>query len=463
MKQSIYKMLPRAACAAAALFALASTQGAYAAESDAEEIRLLREQVALLQKRLDALEAKQTETAKQVASTPAPAKDAAIVTIGNKGPLISSPDKKYTFEMHTRIQYDGHFFPDNADGRDEFYLRRAIISFRGQMGPAFFRLSPNFASSFAMEDAWIEMSFSKALRFTAGKILSLEGHENVQNNAHLLFSERSLANNMTPGREIGVKLDGKPYGWLQYGVSVTNGALDSQPSNNNANLSDEMLLSGLVLLSPFAADKESPLAGLTFGASASIGNEDVTLDGTTDKTMRYSTAGRNAFLTIQNGTHVYGQRYRINPQLRYYLGSFGLLSEYMYSSYEMNRGGVEHTIGNSGFTVQASYILTGEKNGYALIKPNKPFNLKGEGWGAFEVGMRYNFFKGDEDLFAGNASTMLASTTSVQKASSIGAMVKWHMSENLMWALNYEVTDFSGKGIDKNSEQALITRMQLDF
>jgi phosphate-selective porin OprO/OprP len=273
---------------------------------------------------------------------------------------------------------------------------------------------------------------SDAFHLHVGKVTSVEGFENFQSNARILFAERSLANNMIPGREIGLKAVGSIGKVFSYGLTLTNGALDGCAMNSSANLSDDLLYSALVTIKPFAGDKDSPLAGLSIGLAASIGEEDTSIDGSTDRTLKYRTAGRNAFLTVQNGVAVKGDRHRLNPQLSYYYGPLGVLAEYVTSSYEMSRGGVAHTIDNSGWTVQASYVLTGENNTFGGVKPAHPFNLDGDGMGAFELGLRYNVFSGDEDLFSGTSSTMLASSSSVQDAEAFGILFKWHLSENLL-------------------------------
>ena len=129
----------------------------------------------------------------------------------------------------------------------------------------------------------------------------------------------------------------------------------------------------------------------------------------------------------------------------------------------MSRGGVGHKIRNQGWTIEASYVLTGEKNSFGGVTPAQPFDFGKGGWGAFEVGMRYNAFEADKDLFTGSSTTLLATTSSAQKAEAIGAMFKWHLTQNLLWGLNYEVTQFSGLGADKDDEQVITSRMQINF
>jgi phosphate-selective porin OprO/OprP len=220
---------------------------------------------------------------------------------------------------------------------------------------------------------------------------------------------------------------------------------------------------GRVVFMPFAPVKDSALKDLGIGFSGSAGREDTSINGATDRAISYKTIGRYAFLSIQNGVAIYGQRYRLNPQMSYYYGSFGFMSEYMQSTYNMSRGGVTRDITNSGWTAQASYVLTGEKATINGVTPAHPFSLKDGTWGAFELGVRYNAFEGDKDLFAGKSSQLLATTTSVQKADAYGAALKWYLTNNLLWAWDYEYTSFSGLGLDRQPEQALVTRIQIDF
>jgi phosphate-selective porin OprO/OprP len=469
MTRHSLKSFAATACAASALALLATNAGAQTAPAPAaDEIRALREQIALLQRRLDTVEAKASQapaTAPATAPVPAkPAPDSVTVKVNNKGFSATTEDKSFSFLIKTRLQTDFLFFPDSTDGVNQFYIRRALISFRGNAGPTSWVFTPSFAGSPVLEDGWFDYAVSDAIKFEVGKYVGFEGLENTQSSGKLLFAERGLQNNLVASRDIGVKLFGslgeKVFG---YGVSVSNGTLDGLAMNNNAELSSDKLYSAIVTVSPFVNDKESPFANMMLGLAGSFGQENSSIDGSTDRTLKFKSGGRNSLVTIQNGVVLKGDRYRWNPQFYWYYKSFGLLSEYVSSTYNMSRDGVSREITNTGWTVQASYVLTGEKASFSGVKPAHPFSFKEGGWGAFEVGLRLNAFEGDRDLFAGSSSQMLASSSSTQKAVGKGLSLKWYLTENLLWEANFEYTDFSGLGARRDDEAAILSRFQIDF
>jgi phosphate-selective porin OprO and OprP len=478
MSQHSVKQLAKLAAVSATILAASVPAGAQTVNSSSsDEIQALREQIMLLQQRLDSIEqreAAQAAAAKTAAAAPAqaqapaakPAPDSVKATLGqNSIVAFTTEDKRYSFMVKTRLQVDAHFFPELKDGSTDLYLRRALITFKGKADALSWTLTPNLAgSSVTVDDAWLEYSISDAIHPWLGRMPTLEGWEMYQSNGKTLFIERGLPSNLSTGRENGVMVTGTlANNVLTYGVAVVDGALDTNTQLNNANLSGDMDLVGRISITPFVNAKNSPLAGLTFTLSGSFGRENTTIDGTTDKTIKYKTSGRNTFLTIQNGVVIDGDRHRIGPQFSYFYGSFGLMGEYMVSAYEMNRGGRAKDIENTGWTVQGSYVLTGEKATAAGVKPAKPFSLKEGTWGAFELGVRYNEFNGDEALFGGTSSQLLATSSSTQKAAAYGLALKWYLTENLLWAWNYENTDFSGKGADRGSEQVIMTRVQVEF
>lgn len=135
----------------------------------------------------------------------------------------------------------------------------------------------------------------------------------------------------------------------------------------------------------------------------------------------------------------------------------------MLSSYELSRGGVARDIDADGYTVQASWGLTGENATYGYVRPKNPYSLSGDGKGAFEIGLRYHTLEIDEAAFSGDGATRLARNGSVQKASAVGIAAKWYLTDNLLTTLNYEVTNYSGIGTVRDSEELLHTRLQVDF
>ena len=387
------------------------------------------------------------------------------VSVGASGLKIATADNNDLLQIKPRLQTDMIWFPNSTEGTSQFYIRRAQLSFRGTDGPVSYVFTPNFAtSSVFLEDAWVDFKQSDELKFEAGKMIPYTGLENTQSAGKILFIERGLQNNLVGSRDIGVKTFGSAFGnVLNYGVSLTNGVLDGQSMNGDAAIDNDKLWGGYMMVNPFAAIKDNPYGTLALGVASDFGHESTSLNGNTDRTISYKTAGRSTFLSLNNVT-ITGDHSHLNPQAYYYYDSFGLLSEYVSSAYRMSRGGVTRDIENSGFTIQGSYVLTGEKASFTGVKPAHPFSFKDDGWGAFEVAARYNEFSGDKNLFAGKAATTeFATATSTQNADAYGIALKWYLTQNLMWAVNYEVTDFSGLGAYRRDEHVVMSRFQIDF
>ena len=480
------KTIAKVASFSAAMLCLALPMNAQTSQTaSAEEIKALREQITLLQQRLDAVEARAAAPA-VAAPAAAPKPDAVTTTLGKKSMIsFTTEDKKYNFQVKARLQVDAHTYGETATGNSDIYIRRALVTFKGKADKLSWVMTPNLAgSSVTIDDAWLEYDISDMIHPWLGRIPTLEGWEMAQSNGKTLFIERGLPSSLTTGREHGLMVTGNTENKVfSYGVAVVDGALDGNVQLNNKNLSNDMNLVGKITVSPFAGDKESPLASMTFGLSGSYGQEYASLDSTTDKTLIFKTAGRNTFLEIAKDTVITetingetvkttykvtldGNRSRFNPQFSYYVGSFGVMSEYMASSYEMKAIKQDKTydsrdITNSAWVVQASYVLTGEKASAGGVKPNSPFSLDNGTWGAWELGARYNEFKADKDLF--NGTSFVNTNNYCQEAKSFGVAVKWYMTENLLWMFSFDNTKFDGLGADKDDEQCFATRVQVEF
>jgi phosphate-selective porin len=69
----------------------------------------------------------------------------------------------------------------------------------------------------------------------------------------------------------------------------------------------------------------------------------------------------------------------------------------------------------------------------------------------------------DGAAFAGDATTRFAHNRAVQEALAWGVALNWYLTDNLLIAGNFEITDFSGLGEKRPTEQVFITRFQVDF
>ena len=197
------------------------------------------------------------------------------------------------------------------------------------------------------------------------------------------------------------------------------------------------------------------------GRDVDLGYERVGSDR--DRRIRYRTHGQATFFRYNDGVRASGQRLRVNPHLYYYHGPFGLLTEWVHNSQELERGTNAKTVDSYAWTFQTSYVLTGENASYSGVRPSSPFNPSQGTWGAFELGIRATELNVGDSAFSETADTRLARSNSTQKATAYTLGINWYLTDNLKAALNYSVTDFSGLGLSRSSEEVLASRFQIDF
>jgi len=121
--------------------------------------------------------------------------------------------------------------------------------------------------------------------------------------------------------------------------------------------------------------------------------------------------GQQNFFTYATGSYADGTQDRVSPQFYYYIGSFGLLGEYISSRQEISRStNLKKDIDNRAWQLAGYWVITGENASYhGVAVPNRPFAPSDGRWGAFELVTRYSVQTNDDDAFVGSAATQLAS------------------------------------------------------
>lgn len=440
------------------------------AQSPAEqsEIAALREQLARLSARLEALETKQTaatqasETATAKAEAAAAQAEARLrslpdVSFGKKGVIVESPDDQYQFRFSGIFQTDGRFYPDTPGATDTFLIRRARPSVSGELFEDWdFRVQVELASNpIQILDAYLRYTYSPELRFKAGSMKTGVGLERLQSPANITFSERGLASNLTPTRDIGIELQGTLWDKrMGYQIGLFNGAPNNQVAS--ADLNSPKTVNGRVFFQPWINEKDSTLQGLGFGFGGSYGNE------ANQSLPTQRSPGQLTFFQYNTGTTATGTHYRLNPQVFYYNGPFGLIAETVYDLQEFGRGGVSRDVGTWGWTIEPSWAIGGTNtyNGVQIAPGNA---LTEGGWGAWLLAARSGAILIDGNAFAGNAATQLANpATQVRTAIDFGAQVSWYPQDNLRFSLSYDNTHYSD-GANRPTEHAVIGRAQVAF
>jgi len=434
------------------------TAPATQAKDDSNELAALRAQLAAIQSRLEQLEKHQSPPLNQATQAQT------TVTIDHKGFFTDSPDKQFTFRIRPRIQIDARCFIDSDDGNSGFTARRVRPAMDGKAGPVKYRVMPELAGTVRIIDAWASLQLNPYTSLQLGKFKGPIGLERLQSFSQGLFMERGLPSELTPVRELGIALNRTTTdGILDWTLGLYNGSFDGTDQAANANLgTNDGFDAGLRFFAHPFRNTDNLLNGLGVGIALSYGSEKATIDNSNaDSRIRYRTAAANTFFKYKDGVVADGDRIRLNPQLYYYHGPFGILGEWIRSSQDFTYTGVSTQIDSNAWTLQAGWVLTGENASFKAVRPAHPFDPSKDQWGAFELGLRYSTLEVGDEAFLGHSA--LAHGGAAQQADSWSLAFNWYLTDILRISLNYSDTAFSGLGVHRESEEVLLSRFQVDF
>lgn len=433
-----------------------------------KRVNELEETVRLLKEELKALkEGKAPEKPKPAVPAPAiPAPAAskpALPSPGASSPAFALPsaDGKGRILFRGWVQGGLRLFPSDS-GRsslDQFFLRRVRPSIEGTLNPNLgFRVSPDFSSFGAtLLDAYLDLRLNPAMALRAGKFKEPLSLERLQTGPDFLLIERSLSNNLTPNRDVGVQLFGDLFDRrTSYQIAVFNGLPDGASAETDTDSDKDF--AGRVFAHPFRGSGKKALEGLGVGVGATVGKRDAGAAGT------YRTAARTPFFGLASGGVSDGTQMRLVPQIYYYHGPFGFQAEHYTSRQDVRRGAAHDVMNNRGWYSQASYVLTGEKASFERVVPAHPFDPQKRHWGAWEVAFRWSELHIDPDVFDLGIASRTASAEDVH-AFTFG--LNWHLSAALKLQVNYERTAFGRAilvgGRPRDHENLVLGQVQIVF
>jgi phosphate-selective porin OprO/OprP len=464
--------------------------GARADES--ADVHELRAEIKLLEQKLDALEKREAARDEAAAAAPAPSATVVVaapaapqsapapaawgnsrVNIDDTGFSFASANGQTFINLHGLVQADSRWFFDSHGiaNNDTFVIRRARLIYEGAFDKIFtYQIVPEFgggatgtSNAPVIYDANLGISLTPGIKIVAGKFKSLIGLELLQNDAALLFDERSLATNLVPSRDVGLQATGTVLGGtLNYSAGVLNGSADAAYTNNTDVDNDKDAVAR-IFYSPFVGSSDSGLRNLSLGVAGSDGLQ----DKTGSLTSGYKTDGQQTFFTYKTGVLPQGRDWRFSPQANYYTGPFSAQAEYVVSAVTAAVGSSKAEIANRGWQGAVGYVLTGEKASYNGYTPRHNFNLEEGTWGAWEVGARVSDLKIDSDAFPVFADP----NASARRATSYGLAVNWFLSRAIRVSFDVVQTNFQrapGATGTTNlligqDEKAFLTRFQVGF
>ena len=395
------------------------------------------------------------------ASPPAPPR----VVVGDEGIALESGNGSYRLQIGLLLHADGRFaLADESEQYvDSFVLRRFRPYLRGRLGRHVeFFVNPDFAGTLTVQDAYVDTIFAPAFRIRAGKGKTPFGFERLHPAANMLFMERAFPTALAPNRDIGVQVLGDLSGGVvSYLAGVMNGVADGASADVETN--DGKDLSGRLVLRPFNRAKSGAAArGLGFGIAASRGDARGIL---ALPVLRTQTLQQTYFSYAIAGTPssvADGVRIRYSPSIWYFHKAFGGWAEYVHTRTPVRRGDTRAEIDHDAWQVTGSWVLTGEHatDSSGGVRPRRNFDFGAGGWGAFQVALRYHQLQIDDLAF----TLDLAAQGASRKAQAITAGLRWYLTGNLWYTLNFERTVFDDNASGpRRAENGLAFRTQVSF
>jgi phosphate-selective porin OprO/OprP len=397
----------------------------------------------------------QPSTAEQ---QPAEQPKPAAVRAGADGFSIESGDGSFMLRLRTLVQADSRFYFGNeqtgtgsgtapVSGADDFLIRRARIELTGRLYKQFdFRVMPDFASANStLLDAWLRWTVKPALQFQVGKVKLPVGLEREQTREFNLFNEFAYPTSLVPNRDTGLNVQGQVAGGaLSYYLGAYNGASDG------ASLVDDTDDSKTGVARLFFVPTEGLLEGIGIGIAATDGEQ----EGTPSP---YRTIGQQIFFQPRAAVITDGSVSRLAPQLYWFRGPFGVMSEWVRSSQELRSGTTVEDLEHTAWQVTVTWVLTGEDATFRGVEPEHDVDPKQGTWGAWQLVARATELDLDDDAFPLFADPAVSST----KASTLGVGIHWIMNPQIRVTVDYNATDLDGGSLDH--EDVVIGRVQLRF
>jgi len=391
--------------------------------------------------------------------------NAASTTADTTGFTISSRDGNFVLHIGADLQVDNrtYFGSNSSSDIDTIVLRRVRPTLYGTVYKYvdfFFR--PDFGlGTTAIYDAYIQLNYFRWAQVRAGKFKPPIGMERLQSDDDTNFVERGLPTLLVPQRDIGYQIGGDLFHRrASYQLGVFNGVPDSSIGTDTAT-SNHRDYAARLFLTPFAPNtNEGALGGLGFGFAASGGNT----DGETLPTFK--TFGQQAFFTFNSGVTAAGHRTRLAPQAYYYLGAFGLLTEYGANQEGFQKGTLRREISFRAYNVELTYILTGEKKGFLSPTPKHPLDplhRNGGGWGAWEVAVRVEDFEAENGVYTYG---LVSPAVTPRHLHEWTGGVNWYLNRLVRITGDYGVTAFGGGAANngnKPAEKVFTMRFQINF
>lgn len=296
-------------------------------------------------------------------------------------------------------------------------------------------------------DAFVRLNHTNALSYKIGLFKEPFSLEEAASNRYLTFIERHMSVNTfvdNPNTyktgigvnyavqrwQTGIAFQTEPLGSWSSAASSVNANGNQNRNNGSGDSGWEGI--GRISGRPWMED-ETKFMHVGISAAHTDVNTKYRADGTMVGEGQIGGGGGMSFFTfpgtnvdrtnilntgnLSNGALNNPNRRQIASYDRYgaeawfVYGPFSVQGEYLRTNINGTGYDGEHLTGYYGF---ASYFLTGESKAYHVrngaanrIKPNRPFQLSGSGWGAWEIAAGYDYINMNSGVIKGGQADMV--------------------------------------------------------
>jgi phosphate-selective porin OprO/OprP len=327
------------------------------------------------------------------------------VTAGyKKGFYIRTTDDQFKIKLEGRFHGDSKFYLGDHPDHASFFVRRARLCVSGTFYKYYdFRVEAEFGKGGSrLNDGFMNVHYWPFAQLKFGQFKTPFSMEELHSDNWIDFVERPLANKLVPSRDLGVMIHGSiQNNFLHYQVGLFNGYKLNQV--NDPDGGKDVALRAI--FSPFRKSKLKLLRELYVGGALTYGHVGL---GKAQwwNSGNFKTAAGTTYLAMGNNVIHDGDRTRKGLEFRWNLGSTALQGEYMIAELDgLRAGALTDDFEIKGGYIYLSYFLTGERFVFKRGKPGRvsplsPFKPGDpqSGWGAIQIGARYEFLKADKDL-----------------------------------------------------------------
>jgi len=371
-------------------------------------------------------------------------------------------DGSSKFQVAGRVQMDYYDYDHDLE-EDTFGMRRVYLGVKAQIDDIWKLEATYNPDSNVLEYGYLNFSKDKALNVRLGAQKFYAGFEEGTSSRFVDFLERSVADGLQPGKQIGIQIFGEPVKkTFFYALGYYNGeGPNADESGNTGDAKDSMFAVAYNAAGIMSSSKDV-IAHIGYAASqgsrqqpgqdANRGNRRpiFIIDGEArgDDFGEWDlTSGLTTFSRDHN-----------NVSLVFAKGPF---------KFHHETTNVDISSGTQNEGIEASFnaitwMITGEDysksygmSGMKAIKPNSVFTKNG-GTGAWEIGFRRSEFDAQE-VATGNYRG-----ADLVKTDTIG--IKWIPNEKIRFMLNRVTTNYNTPIVaSAGDETAVIFRSQVDF